>query len=246
MQINSKKTAFVIGTGPSLNTIDVKKLSDYDCVTFNRAYIAFDDWGFVPRYYLSIDGNDLRSIYKDINLLVKKHKNTDFFVVDDPANEYFPEDSFQDCEKKYNLFDYNQPNLHNFEYFYSRPIQGNAGYMGVKLLEALGYRNIGFVGCDCHYLDDDEYNKDITIRGNEYISHADTDMNHFRKDYFGKGMHFGCPNPDEILAIWEEGLKKDRACNLNVFSCTPNSPLNKFCNYIDFEYFIRKDKLTTL
>ena len=99
MQINSKKTAFVIGTGPSLNTIDVKKLSDYDCVTFNRAYIAFDDWGFVPRYYLSIDGNDLRSIYKDINLLVKKHKNTNFFVVDDPANLYFPEDSFQDCEK---------------------------------------------------------------------------------------------------------------------------------------------------
>mgnify|MGYP003648894199 CR=1 FL=1 len=31
------ETAFVIGTGPSLNKIDMTKLKNYDCVTFNRA-----------------------------------------------------------------------------------------------------------------------------------------------------------------------------------------------------------------
>ena len=62
-----KKTAFVIGTGPSLRKIDMSKLKDKKTVTFNRAYIAFDDWGFDPTYYLSIDSNDLRSMYKDVN-----------------------------------------------------------------------------------------------------------------------------------------------------------------------------------
>ena len=241
MKINSKKTAFVIGTGPSLNTIDVKKLSDYHCVTFNRAYIAFDDWGFVPRYYLAIDGNDIRSIYKDINFLAKKHKNTDFFLLDDPRNNIHPEESFQDREKKNFLFDYNEPNLHNLKLFCDK-ILPNAGFMGVKLLEALGYKNIGFVGCDCRYLDDDKYNKDITKIGKEYVSHANTDMNHFRKDYFGEGIHFGAPNPSEIINIWRQA---PLGSDLNVFSCTPNSPLNKFYNYIDFEDFIKKDKLTT-
>ena len=49
-------------------------LKNYDCVTFNRAYVAFEDWGFVPKYYLAIDGNDIRIMYKDLGGLIKKHK----------------------------------------------------------------------------------------------------------------------------------------------------------------------------
>ena len=150
------ETAFVIGTGPSLNKINISKLKNYDCVTFNRAYIAFNDWGFVPRYYLAIDGNDIRSIYKDINSLVKKHKSTDFFLLDDKdGNEIHPKESFQDCEKKDLLFDFNQPNLHNLKNICDS-IEPNAGFMGVELLKTLGYKNIGFVGCDCKYFDDDK------------------------------------------------------------------------------------------
>ena len=106
------KTAFVIGTGPSLRDIDMSRIKKYDCVTFNRAYIAFEVWGFVPRYYLAIDGNDIRSVYKDINCLIKENKSTDFFILDDEHyNSIHPEDSFQDGEKKLSLFDWSEKNL---------------------------------------------------------------------------------------------------------------------------------------
>tara|TARA_R110002051_G_scaffold323794_1_gene418564 strand:- start:521 stop:1282 length:762 start_codon:yes stop_codon:yes gene_type:complete len=248
-------TAFVIGTGPSLNKIDMHKLKNYDCVTFNRAYIAFDEWGFIPRYYLAIDGNDIRSVYKDINKLIKKHRNTDFFILDNEYhNSIHPETSFQDNEKKESLFDWSESNLYRIQsvpsgFFTSakktdKSIQlpvhlPNAGWMGVELLYALGYKKIGFVGCDSRYKDDSESNVDITAEGREYISHADTDINHFRSDYFGKGVHFGKPNADEIVSIWRKGagcIPKD----LEMFSCTPGSAVNPWYNYRDFDGFFNE------
>ena len=78
----------------------------------------------------------------------------------------------------------------------------NGGIMGLKILKALGYNEIAFVGCDARYADNDESNKHITKMGNEYISHENYDVNHFRDDYFGKGMRFGKPNQDWIIALW--------------------------------------------
>ena len=248
------ETAFVIGTGPSLNKIDMNKLKNYDCVTFNRAYVAFEDWGFVPKYYLAIDGNDIRSIYKDIGGLIKKHRNTDFFILDDEHhNSIHPETSFQNNEKKDSLFDWNENNLYRIrnggDMFQGKKIDNeihlptfypNAGWMGVELLYALGYKKIGFVGCDSKYKDDNESNKDITAEGGEYISHADTDINHFRPDYFGKGIHFGRPNADQIVQVWKKGssyIPND----LELFSCTPDSAVNPWYEYINFDEFFEKN-----
>ena len=261
------ETAFVIGTGPSLNKIDMDKLKNYDCVTFNRAYVAFEDWGFAPKYYLAIDGNDIRIMYKDLGGLIKKHKDTDFFILDNEHhNSIHPETSFQDGDKKTSLFDWGEDNLYRIQssgnMFQGRVIHKsntrplppnlevaqsivelpahypNAGWMGVELLYALGYKKIGFVGCDSRYKDDDESNKDITKEGGEYISHADTDVNHFRPDYFGKGMHFGKPNADTIVQVWEQGSSQIPE-DLELFSCTPDSAVNPWYEYIDFDEFTK-------
>ena len=269
------ETAFVIGTGPSLNKIDMDKLKNYDCVTFNRAYVAFEDWGFAPRYYLAIDGHDIRSMYKDLGGVIKNHKDTDFFIRDDEgANEAHEAPSFQDGDKKTSLFDWTEDNLYKIRYsvghgfalpslaqissdnFFKSKLKKwpeekryvnlsyypNAGWMGVELLYSLGYKKIGFVGCDSRYKDDDESNKDITIVGNghEYISHADTDINHFRPDYFGKGCHFGSPNQEDIVKVWEEGSKRVPE-DLELFSCTPDSAVNPWYEYIDFDEYIKND-----
>ena len=265
------ETAFVIGTGPSLNKIDMDKLKNYDCVTFNRAYVAFDDWGFAPRYYLAIDGHDIRSMYKDLGGLIKNHKDTDFFIRDDEgANEAHEAPSFQDNEKKISLFDWGEDNLYKIHYstgsgfggkanvdlnlwrdyssrgnpaewkYVELPYYPNAGWMGVELLYSLGYKKIGFVGCDSRYKDDAESNKDITKEGGEYISHADTDVNHFRPDYFGKGMHFGKPNADTIVQVWRQGSTRIPE-DLELFSCTPDSAVNPWYEYIDFDEYVKND-----
>ena len=45
----------LIGSGPSLNKIDPRKLAPYDAIAFNRSWLAWDDWGFAPRYHACLD-----------------------------------------------------------------------------------------------------------------------------------------------------------------------------------------------
>ena len=244
------ETAFVIGTGPSLKKIDMKKLSQYDCITFNRAYIAYKDWGFVPKYYLAFDGNDIRAMYKDLNFIIDEYPKTKFFILDDESqNSIHPLESFQDGDKKISLFDWSKPNLYRIKAssgYFSGHLSGkvmylpihipNAGWQGVEVLHALGYDVIGFVGCDSRYRDDVESNKDISFIGREYISSADTDINHFRPDYFGKGMRFGAPNEQQILNIWNRGSKLIPE-GVDMVSCTKDSAVNPWYNYTDFDKF---------
>lgn len=48
---NSVKGCFLLGCGPSLNYVEVQRLAEDDTITFNRAYIAWGERGFVPTYY---------------------------------------------------------------------------------------------------------------------------------------------------------------------------------------------------
>jgi|TARA_R110000824_G_scaffold21964_2_gene81151 hypothetical protein len=251
-----KKIAWIIGTGPSLNKIDIKKLKNHHTMSFNRAYIAFKDWGFDPTYYLSIDSNDLRSMYKDLNKVILESNVKAFFIADCSDNANHTSIHFQDEEKvdaeemfvdKKNVFTIKNcgqslgdvkfnPNSKDINVHH----HPNSGFMGLVILHALGYNEIAFVGCDARYIDDEESNKDIIVHGvGEYESLEDTDINHFRSDYFGKGMHFGKPNESEIINIWKQGRSViDKIDGLEVYSCTPNSNLNEFYKYIDFEDFI--------
>ena len=250
------KLAWVIGTGPSLRNIDMSMLKDQTTITFNRAYVAFEDWGFEPTYYLAIDSNDIRAMYKDINSLIINSKIKKFFLSPCDDNDIHGPESFQDQEKVTSRFGMYEKSdkvfyieqgssflegteidlKHNIFTTHHHP---NAGWLGVKALYALGYDEVAFVGCDSRYRDDEVSNKHITKLGREYISHADYDINHFRDDYFGKGMRFGKPNQEQIISIWKDGKREiDKMENLNVYSCTENSTLNEFYDYIPFEEFL--------
>ena len=268
-----KKLAWIIGTGPSLRNIDVSKLKNEHTITFNRAYIAFEDWGFDPTYYLSIDANDLRSMYKDINNLIQNSKVKAFFLPEIKDNMEHPAESFQDSDKREHLFidhkkvytminpfanpkDANMASMyekHTKIYPKKREVHtfhdSNGGIMGLKILKSLGYDEIAFVGCDARYKDDEESNRHITIMDKEYISNEDYDVNHFRDDYFGKGIRFGKPNEEWIIKLWWwasyqlENRKQDSGIRpIKVYSCTENSNLNEFFPYIPFEDFLNGER----
>ena len=262
------KLAWIIGTGPSLNKIDISKLANQRTITFNRAYIAFEDWGFHPSYYLLIDSNDARSIYKDVNKLILEDKVEKFFLAPCDDNDSHTSEHFQDQEKvssredmfkktdsvyfierwvqagrprpdELSIFGTYMDHDNNIMY---SPHEPNAGWMGVLALYALGYTEVAFVGCDSRYYDDDDYNKEseITQVGTgEYLSSANKDSNHFRKDYFGTGQRFGKPNQNTILQVWRNGKQKINTLdNFSVYSCTENSALNSYYDYIPFEDFL--------
>lgn len=234
-----KKIAFIIGTGPSLKNVNMSLLKDKDTITFNRAYVAFKDWGFDPTYYLAIDGNDLRSCYKDINNLVQDSSIKKFFIHNPTDNEVHKPTSFQDNDKVDTLFKESS----KIEFLHYNELVPNAGLMGLRVLHRLGYEEVAFLGCDARYKDDEHSNRFITKEGREYISHADYDFNHFTDNYFGKGVHFGKPNEAQIISLWrDEKIEIDKMDNFNVYSCTEGSNLNEFYNYIEFEDFLRGER----
>jgi len=254
--MTKSKTGWIIGNGPSLANIDVSRLKGETTVSFNRAYIAYEDWGFDPTYFLVIDSNDMRSIYKDVNGLIENSKIEKFFLPKCDDNRKHEAKHFQDQEKvgpqwemitkRDNVYfiepgpnDIAHAAISEKDKTFITAHHQNAGWMGLKLLYTLGYREIAFVGCDSRYRDDEDANKYITKEKSEYVSHADYDVNHFRHDYFGKGQRFGKPNQNRIIKIWRKGRHEiDSLRDLKVFSCTENSTLNDWYDYIPFEEFL--------
>ena len=244
----SKKTAYVIGTGPSLMDIDMSKLKNEVTMTFNRAYVAFDDWGFHPTYYLSIDSQDLISISDDIAGLMKEGKIKHFFLPHGLAPT--PSDGrttlLKDTPEAWHLI---LPMSHHTYIEESNtmvtPMLPNAGYMGLKMFYLMGYQEVVLLGCDATYRTDTESQRSIKWDENGCISSENYDPNHFRNDYFGKGQRFGRPTDDETnKSVWMTaayevyGVQQD----FKVYSCSKGSKLNDIFPYIDFEDFMKGDR----
>jgi len=255
---NMEKRAFIIGTGPSLNNIDVTKLKNETTITFNRAYVAFEDWGFDPTYYLAIDGNDIRSLYKDINKLIRESDIQKFFLIQLTDNQKHEPRHFQDFEFKSNEEIYEKsdkvflinstggevvPKLYNTRQEGNKiltPVVPNAGFLGLKMLYHEGYRKIYLCGMDARYTNDNQY-RNVETDGRSFIAKEDNDKNHFRPDYFGKNVIFGKPNEREIIDIWRKFItqgKNGHDSDLEIYSCSEGSNLNEFIPYVDFNSII--------
>jgi hypothetical protein len=63
-EISLNETMFVIGSGPCLNKVDIKLLKGLNTISLNRQYIAYDDWGFWPKYYLCIDAKLIQKTFE--------------------------------------------------------------------------------------------------------------------------------------------------------------------------------------
>ena len=221
--------------------------------------------GFDPSYYLCIDGNDLRSYYKDINQLVEKSNIEKFFLYNLTDNQKHGKECFQDNEFKSNDDIYvSSPKIFLFNDTLNNKIESpcitdvvaeentittgiicNAGFVGMKMLYHLGYRRIVLVGMDARYSDDSTV-RDVVEHGNSYRAKNDDDSNHFRKEYFGKNITFGKPNQKEIIEIWSNFVAKvwhKTVPDLEIISCTENSNLNQFINYIPFETFMDSEEV---
>lgn len=244
------KTAFLIGNGPSLNDIDMSLLKNQDTMSFNRAYIAYEDWGFDPTYFCAVDGNTMQTINEDVHKLVETSSIKKFFLLSDNGHVHncehlvlpVAENVFHIRWTSFPSVATALPNVvedGNDLYF---AVLANAGVVGLTILKHLGYEEVAFVGQDARYVDDAQY-RDVDVIGGEYRSHEDNDVNHFRSDYFGKECIFGKPNQDQIISIWS-GIKDwiDAQENFNVYSCTPNSNLNPYYKYIELEQFLKGER----
>ena len=237
-------TIYIIGNGPSLNKIDVSRLKGKDTISFNRAFIAYKDWGFYPKYYMTADKIVLENIKENIKELIESSPIERFFL------PVWSEKYFGNSDKiSYLNFRGSWiPGRRIWGKKFSRlSLIANVGATSVPVLKILGYRNIIILGTDCNYVEENiknvniEYNPDDKSgRKIVFRSSGDDDPNHFRSDYFGKGTEYSKPQQMNHFKGWEFIAKMMKKQKVNIILCSPGSRLTSLFPEADFNSIIEK------
>jgi hypothetical protein len=237
-------TIYIIGNGPSLNKVDISKLKDKDTISFNRAYIAYNEWGFYPKYYMVVDKIVLENIKEKVKELIETSPIEKFFL---PlwSKEYFGEND------KVCYLNLRNPVFFNRRFwgtgFNRLKIISNVGATSIPVMQIIGYKNFIILGTDCNYVESDIKNVKIEFNPADkqgrrivYKSEGDNDPNHFRTDYFGAGTEYSKPQQENHFRGWQfiaNNMKKRKA---NIILCSPGSKLARLFIEADFEDILKK------
>lgn len=204
----------IIGNGPSLNSINKTELfqSEYPSVSFNRAYIIYQQYNFYPTYYFCIDKAVLLNCLSDI-------KN----LLDSPI-KYFV---LLDCLETQDLSSHPKVTLisknnNNKLYF------GDVATFAIYWLSVNHQqKHFQIYGCDCQYIEDyQQLNVDIEYNNNDPARRIvlkpkkdSKDPNHFIDNYFDETTEYSVPRTNNHLKCWEYISKNiDLVINFQTFS----------------------------
>jgi hypothetical protein len=208
------KTAWIIGNAPSLSSIDVKLLKDHKTFSFNRAYIAYKDWGFSPTYYMTIDLHIIRQMAGDINALVGRGAIEAFFFNRDACPFITP-----------------ATNTHFLSLRDARGFDpgrmcycGDVAACSLQVAYMLGYRDIYIVGVDLDW-------------GEHGDPRPGKDTDHFRQDYESPEVRMSPPCQDGHKQAWRMAIEtaSKPPYNLRMTITTPDSYLRHWLPYVPFE-----------
>lgn len=226
------KSAFIIGSGPSLADVEMPRLAEFDTFSVNRQYIAYADWGFDPTYYVCIDIRGLSAMYHDINYLIRNSSIKQYFI----NGEKF-DGSLHETD---NVFLLNLVDDWGFGRCWNKlNYCGDVCAFTVQVAHMLGYKRVYLLGCDQRWQEREvavDENDDDLIWG-----YRNDDINHFRPDYFGAGVRHSAPRADAHLNSWIQTI--DEALGyIEIVSCAPGSSLNDYLPYFDYQKAIENEK----
>lgn len=228
------KPLFILASGPSLNMVDVRVLKNCYTMSFNRSYIAFNDWGFEPTYFVGLDTVVNYDNRKDYRKLIRNSSINRFFFCKDKS--YQKELS----SKKVDFVDIEDDPYHPDLNFNTRLRVGNSGLFGLQIaIEILGFREIYLIGCDANY---NEEVPGTEIINGLYVSKSDEDNNHFRSDYYGEGTVYNKPGSMKWhYTAWKsffDRFVKSKYLGVNIYNLSPISRLD-FYKKTDFKEIVK-------
>ena len=224
----------ILGNAPSLNDVNLDLLKDKHTISFNRAYIAYEEWGWYPTYYFCLDIRVLQGIVDDVNELIRSSPIEKFFirdVVNDPDFGGFttrdaiidsPKVSFIRLDGPMTI----PPRAPHYGYW------GDACVCSFQFLYEMGYRLFFVHGCDANYVEEP---KDTEMVGNLYRSkHDSADPNHFRSDYYDSSVQYSKPCGEAHLMRWHQlaGVLR-RLPDVTVFNTSKRSKIHNLFKFND-------------
>jgi hypothetical protein len=157
----NERGILLIGSGPSLNRVEPRRLACHDTIAFNRSYLAWPEWGFAPTCHACLDPRSMAIIAPELPAVIRQYPQTHFFLHADAARAGIAQD------RRVTLI-----HVSPAEAFARSPDRladfGNVGATSLQLLALMGYRRVLLVGVDGVYVPDGDDGRD---------------PNHFRPDY---------------------------------------------------------------
>ena len=189
----------IICNGPSIANVDFKTIQHLPTFALNRAYLAFDEWGFQPTYYVCVNELVLSQFSEDIDSL-KMPKFINF--------------SKKQLFTSYNTY----PILLRFRDKYCKSfcepvsVAATVTFVAIQTAMLMGFRRIFIIGLDHSFVGDGKPNQTLISQ--------EEDQNHFLKNYFAGGVLWEYPD----LKRNESGYKLLRAVaeqrEVEIIDCT--------------------------
>lgn len=133
---------------------------------------------------------------------------------------------------------YFAPDKPKFEPDMTKPIwQGHTvTYVALQLAYYMGFSNLALIGCDHSYKFEGAPNQKIVSKGE--------DINHFNKDYFGKGVSWHAPNIPMTEVAYELAKNYYEKNGRTIYNCSTKTELNIF-QKMSLEDWIKNDIYST-
>ncbi len=168
---------FIIGNGPSLKQTDLRLLKNEFTIGTNRIYLNYNNMGFDPTFYCSVNPNVIEQFGHEIDQL----STVKFLRWDSQKHVKNPWNTFFMTSLDSTGFDFNRY-LETLQWYEG----GTVTYCAMQVAFYLGFTTIILIGVDHYFKVAGEPNKLVTAQAE--------DTNHFHPNYFGKGVKWQYPD----------------------------------------------------
>jgi hypothetical protein len=220
---------FIMGSGPSLNKMDLELFRKEYVWGLNKCYLLFDRISWRPAFYVAVDTRVVPDSAAEIDQLIRTLSETAcFFPI-----QYREEQVLQSAP---NVYWYRQlgwadtaPPERTFTTDASEWVAGvrTVTIAAMQLAAYLGFNPIYLIGCDT------SYSVPPSVRFEEgdtdkLISTDDDDASHFDQRYFGKGSKWHQPHVERMIFNYEQAKRVCDSLGVRVYNATVGGKLEVF------------------
>lgn len=212
---HSGQRAFVIGNGPSLNQLDLRRLQNEITIGCNGLFLAFDRMAGPPTYYTVEDVLVAEDRAKELKAVTGSVKLAPFDV-----SRFLDGGGFAFCN-----FVRRYAGIPRFGWEFDRASYwgGTVTFFNLQLAAYLGCNPIILIGVDHNYATDFNIKKE----GKVWTS-QEADQNHFDPRYFGTGYRWHDPAVDMMERAYHAAKAATDARGVRILNATAGGKLNVF------------------
>lgn len=196
--IHRGKRCFVMANGPSLGEMDLDALKGEYTMSMNRAYLLYEQWGFIPTYYVCINELVLEQFAEDISRLDMPR------FVNFNRRSYFP-DPDMDEDLMYLRLGLKLQDQFSGDVTDTISSGGTVTFACLQLAYFMGFDEVVLIGMDHNFVEKG-------VPNTTEVRKSEKDESHCHPDYFPKGIKWQLPDlyrSELAYAMAQQAFEKD-------------------------------------